>query len=156
MDQTISNVLNAFRVLVHALHVGSRSAQERVGMTGAQLFVLQKLDAVDSLTVNELALQTHTHQSTVSVVVSKLVDKGLVSRVRSDEDARVQVLSITKQGLDKLRKSPETVQDKLIRAIGKLSKSDRAKLSALLARVLTEADLAEVTPELFLENKSTK
>jgi DNA-binding MarR family transcriptional regulator len=156
MDSNISGILNAFRVLVHALHVSSRGSEERVGLTGAQLFVLQKLDETDSLTVNELATRTHTHQSTVSVVVSKLVEKGLVSRIRSLEDARVQVLSITKQGLEKLRISPETVQDKLIRAIAKLPKKDRSLLSTLLTRILVEADLAGVAPELFLENKSIK
>ncbi|HWF44251.1 MAG TPA: MarR family transcriptional regulator [Candidatus Kapabacteria bacterium] len=156
MDSSVSEILNGFRVLVHALHVSSRNAEERVGLTGAQLFVLQKLEETNSLTVNELAQRTHTHQSTVSVVVTKLVEKGLVSRVRSAEDARVQVLSLTKQGREKLRKAPESIQDRLIASIAKLSRNDRNALSALLAKVLNGADLAKVMPELFLENKSEK
>jgi DNA-binding MarR family transcriptional regulator len=156
MDSSVAGILNGFRVLVHALHVSSRNAEERVGLTGAQLFVLQKLEEADSLTVGELATRTHTHQSTVSVVVTKLVEKGLVSRVRSAQDARVQVLSITKQGSAKLGKAPESIQDRLIASIAKLSRNDRTALSALLARILSGADLAEVKPELFLENKSLK
>jgi hypothetical protein len=66
------------------------------------------------------------------------------------------VLSITKQGSAKLGKAPESIQDRLIASIAKLSRNDRTALSALLARILSGADLAEVKPELFLENKSLK
>src|SRR4051812_8935149 len=98
MSHSISDILNALRVLVQSLSAASRSSEQSVGLTGAQLFVLEKLAESGELTVNELAERTHTHQSTVSVVVSKLVDKDLVSRVRSASDARVQILSITKTG----------------------------------------------------------
>jgi len=150
-DQNLSEILDALRTLVHALQSGSRVSEERVGLTGAQLFVLEKLRDVHSMTVNELAHATHTRQSTVSVVVSKLVKKGLVSRVRSIEDARVQMLSITKRGRTKLTRAPDTVQDRLVQTLKTMSKTDRTRLAALLRSLLAEANLSNVKPELFLE-----
>jgi DNA-binding MarR family transcriptional regulator len=153
MTDSVTEILNALRVLVHALQVGSRSAEEEVGLTGAQLFVLEKLKDTKQLSVNELAALTHTHQSTVSVVVSKLVDKGLVSRVRSNEDARVQQLSITKKGQERLKKSSQTVQERLLRSIKRLPERERAHLNDMLRHVLLGAGIAELEPALFLESK---
>ncbi len=150
---SLTEILDAFRTLVHALQVGSRSSEERVGLTGAQLFVLEKLRNTTGMTVNELATATHTHQSTVSVVVSRLVEKELVSRVRSPKDARVQQLSITKKGALKLDRAPATVQEQLVTALKKLSTSEQAQLALMLKRVLADAGLSEVKPELFLETK---
>ncbi len=151
--RSLTEILDAFRTLVHALQVGSRSSEERVGLTGAQLFVLEKLRNAHGMTVNELATATHTHQSTVSVVVSRLVEKELVSRVRSPKDARVQQLSITKKGALKLERAPTTVQEQLVSALKKLSASERTQLATVLKRVLTDAGISEVKPELFLEAK---
>jgi DNA-binding MarR family transcriptional regulator len=150
---SLTEILDAFRTLVHALQVGSRSSEERVGLTGAQLFVLEKLRNADGMTVNKLATATHTHQSTVSVVVSRLVEKELVSRVRSPKDARVQQLSITKKGISKLDRAPATVQEQLVTALKKFSASEQSQLALMLKRVLAEAGLSEVKPELFLETK---
>lgn len=153
VDTSLSHILDALRTLVHALQSGSRSAEEAVGLTGAQLFVLEKLEQSKQLSVNELAEATHTRQSTVSVVVSKLVKKGLVLRVRSEEDARVQQLSITKRGIAKLGSAPETVQDRLVKALKKMSSARRTELASLLEYVLSEAGLSEVRPEFFLESR---
>ena len=148
----LSEILDLLRTLVHALQAGSRSSEERVGLSGAQLFVLEKLRAVDSMTVNELAAATHTRQSTVSVVVSKLVKKGLVSRVRSTEDARMQMLSITKRGRTKLERAPETVQDRLVQTLKKMPPLERTKLASGLDHLIAESGLAGIKAEFFLES----
>ncbi|HET6401646.1 MAG TPA: MarR family winged helix-turn-helix transcriptional regulator [Candidatus Kapabacteria bacterium] len=151
-DTDLSEILDALRTLVHALQAGSRSSEERVGLTGAQLFVLEKLHAVDSMTVNELAAATHTRQSTVSVVVSKLVKKGMVLRVRSTEDARIQKLSITRRGKSKLERAPETVQDRLVQTLKKMPRMSRIKLAWGLEYLIVESGLAGIKAEFFLEN----
>ena len=153
-DQNLSEILDALRIIVHALQTGSRNSEARVGLTGAQLFVLEKLSPAETLTVNELAAATHTRQSTVSVVVSKLVKKNLVSRVRSAKDARVQMLSITTRGARTLASSPGTVQDELIAALNRVPRPERVRLASLLNRWLAEAGLSDTKPEFFLEQRS--
>src|SRR4051812_1910780 len=65
-------VLNALRQIVRSLRVSSRAAEQSVGLSGAQLFVLQCLARHSPCSVNELAVHTATDQSSVSVVVSRL------------------------------------------------------------------------------------
>src|SRR4051794_8130303 len=66
-------IMDAIRRIVRVLRVSSRAAEKQVGLSGAQLFVLHKLADTPALSLNELADRTRTHQSSVSVVVQRLV-----------------------------------------------------------------------------------
>src|SRR3954465_9301852 len=78
--------LDEVRRLVQALRQSTVQAERETGLSGAQLFVLQQLAQTPAQSLNDLAERTHTHQSSVSVVVTRLVGRGLVSRQRSPED----------------------------------------------------------------------
>src|SRR3984957_113806 len=91
-------ILDAFRRIVQALRLFDRQAEKAAGVSGAAVFVLQKLADGQPVSVNELAARTHTHQSSVSVVVQRLVDRKLVRRQRSGDDARRVELTITAAG----------------------------------------------------------
>jgi DNA-binding transcriptional ArsR family regulator len=82
----VQAVLDGVRRIVQALRASSRWAERHVGLSGAQLFVLQKLAETPAISVNELAERTHTHQSSVSAVISRLAELGLVTRKRSAAD----------------------------------------------------------------------
>src|SRR4051812_40175859 len=81
-------ILDAVRRIVRTLHESSRASEKSLGLTAAQLFVLHKLSDAPGLSLNALAAQTHTHQSSVSTVVSRLVERGLVLRTPAADDAR--------------------------------------------------------------------
>src|SRR3954454_1713862 len=78
----VREVLNSLRQIVRSLRVSSRAAEQRVGLSGAQLFVLSCLARQSPCSVNDLAVRTATDQSSVSVVVSRLVALGHVRRVK--------------------------------------------------------------------------
>lgn len=148
----IREVLDSIRRIVRLLRLSSREAEREVGLTGAQLFVLQKLAEVKMLSVNELAERTHTHQSSVSVVAQALVDKGLVSRARAEDDARRLELSLTPAARTLLRKAPGAAQDRLIEALGKLSNATRSQLAKSLARLVEEAGLGDEEAPMMFED----
>jgi DNA-binding MarR family transcriptional regulator len=156
MSDSVSTILNSLRVLVKALRVASRASEHAIGLTGAQLYVLEKLVEAGELTVNEVAEKTHTHQSTVSVVIRRLEEKGFVTRARSESDARVQKISISREGKAVLNRSLQTVQDRLVQAIKGLPAQQQAELARSLDAIITEAGLSNITPELFLEEPETK
>jgi DNA-binding MarR family transcriptional regulator len=146
------DVLDAVRRIVQTLHESSRRAEAQLGVSGAQLFVLQRLSESPGASLNELAARTHTHQSSVSAVVTRLVARGLVRRSTAADDARRLVLSLTPTGHRLVLRAPHAAQDRLITAVNKLSLPRRA----LLADVLT--DLAQAVAgvrraEMFFEDK---
>src|SRR4051794_17364807 len=108
--EATQRVLDAIRRIVQALRESSRLAERHVGLTGAQLFVLQKLAEAPASSVNTLAARTHTHQSSVSAVVARLVEQGLVRRAPSTTDGRSVELSLSASGRRALDGAPDLAQ----------------------------------------------
>jgi DNA-binding MarR family transcriptional regulator len=146
----LSAALDAIRRIVQALRVSTRAAERRLGISGAQLFVLHALSETPADSLNELAARTFTHQSSVSTVVERLVRKRYVSRTRSSADARRIVLSLTPSGRSLLRSSPDIAQLRLISALRELPSRDRRALARILDHVVHEMG-ADAAPSLFFE-----
>ena len=144
-------VLDGVRRLVHALHESSRLAEKHVGLTGAQLFVLQKLAEAPGVSVNELAARTHTHQSSVSTVVSRLVARGFVRRARSSSDARRVTLTLAARGRRVVDSAPDVAQHRLVRAVVRLTPQRRRQLAGTLTDLVAAMDIVARVPAMFLE-----
>jgi DNA-binding MarR family transcriptional regulator len=144
-------VIDAVRRIVQALREASRLAERHVGLSGAQLFVLQTLAETPAISVNELAARTHTHQSSVSTVVARLVELGLVQRKTSKADARCVQLSLSPEGRRVARRAPDVPQDRLIRAIERLKPARRRQLASALGEVAEAMVGIERVPSMFFE-----
>jgi MarR family transcriptional regulator, lower aerobic nicotinate degradation pathway regulator len=147
-------VLDAVRRIVHALSASSRWAEKHVGLSGAQLFVLQKLaESPEALSLNDLAARTHTHQSSVSTVVARLVERGFVRRGRSAADRRALTLSLAARGRRLTERAPDVAQDRLIRAVQKLSPGRQRQLASTLTELARHMDGSDGAPGMFFEEK---
>lgn len=125
-------VLDAIRRLVRALRLTARAAERRFGLSGAQLFVLKTLSEGNAFSVNELAERTSTDQSSVSVVVRRLSEQGLVSRAADPRDARRVRLALTAKGRGIVRRAPPLAQAALLTALEAMPVADRETLTRLL------------------------
>ena len=155
-DRDLAAALAALNALVDALRVGSRGIERRLGISGAQLFVLQKLAEGPVGSLNELAARTFTHQSSVSVVVTRLVARGLVARTAVPDDARRVTLALTPRGRMLLQKAPETLQARLLASFESFSRAERRTLVEGLQRLVREAGIAEGTPSTFFGNEALR
>ena len=149
----ITAVLDHLRRIVRALRESSRAAQSDLGLSGAQLFVLRSLAGSRASSVNELAACTRTHQSTVSVVVKRLVERGLVRRSTSTLDARRVELELTSRGRAMLARAPLCAQDELIAGIERMQARERRLLATLLHRLVAAMQLADDPPAMFFEDE---
>jgi MarR family transcriptional regulator, lower aerobic nicotinate degradation pathway regulator len=145
-------VLDNLRLLVRSLRVSARGAEKTVGVSGAQLFVLQTLNDARVASVGELASRTHTDQSSVSVVVDRLARRGLVSRTESKTDGRRLEIRLTTRGRSLLRRSPESTQTRLISAIDELPRGMRDQLGAALGKLARAMGISG-EPHLFFEDE---
>jgi DNA-binding MarR family transcriptional regulator len=125
----LTRVLESIRHIGRSLRVGGRAAEQTVGVSGAQLYVLQQLQKAPAQSLNELASRTLTHQSSVSVVVSRLVERRFVSRTASPEDGRRVVLSLTAAGRALLARAPEAAQARLVDGLRRLPQRRVRELS---------------------------
>jgi len=118
--------------------------------------VLRKLDEEGDLSLNDLADATLTHQSSVSVVVTKLVERGLIKRLRSKTDGRQLVLNVTPKGQVLLRKAPKPTQDGLIIGIESLDLKTKKELDRALAKLTDSLHLPTDKPAPMLFDGSEK
>ena len=144
-----SRILDAIRRLVRHLRLADRAAQSDLGISGAQLFVLTELGKTPSLSLNELATRTRTDQSSVSVVVSRLVEAGLVTRDRDSRDGRRLMLNLTRGGRAMLQRAPAVAQEQILAVIDRLAPAGRTQLADSLTN-LVDALGAEPGPAPML------
>ena len=148
-----ARAMDAARRLVRALAGSARAVQARSGISGAQLFILRQLaGAGRPLSINELAVLTLTHQSTVSGVVTRLVERRLVTRAPSPDDARRSAVALTAQGRTLLAAAPPTVQTQLVDGLARLAPARRAALADALEAWLEAAGIGDQPAQLFFED----
>lgn len=149
-----TGVLDDLRLVVRALRESSREAERRLGVSGAQLFVLRSLADGRALSLNDLATRTRTrtHQSTVSVVVKRLVESGLLTRETSELDARRVEIRLTRRGRALLDRAPLAAQDKLIAGIERLPRKDRQVLAGSLRGLVLAMHLDDEPALMFFED----
>ena len=134
----LNGVVNGLRRITQALRLSSSVVQDTLGITGAQLFVLQQLADAPAQSINDLAARTYTHQSSVSVVVRRLVEQGLVARQPSSSDRRRRELRLTAAGKRLLSRAPVPGQVHLINALLKLPRAALRNLERGLVRLVAE------------------
>ncbi|HEX3868358.1 MAG TPA: MarR family transcriptional regulator [Gemmatimonadaceae bacterium] len=146
--------MNAIRSIVRALRVNTRSIELKMGISLAQLFVLQQLEDRSADSLNELADRTATHQSSVSVVVRRLVERGYVSRVPSTTDKRRIEIAVTEAGRALLAGAPRTIQTQLMDAMRDMPRAEQTMLADLLERWLHLAKVDFAAPPMLGEEET--
>jgi len=150
-DEHLNRAVDALRRIIQALRLSSSVVHGRVGITGAQLFVLQQLAEYPGASLRELAGRTLTDQSSVSVVVSRLVESGHVARRTAAADARRTELSLTDKGRALLRRAPQPAQIRLVAALRGVPAAQLRVTSSVLDRVASALYPASQSPPMFFE-----
>ncbi|HEY7236119.1 MAG TPA: MarR family transcriptional regulator [Gemmatimonadaceae bacterium] len=149
-----ARAMNAVRSVVRALRLNTRSIEGKLGISLAQLFVLQQLADRPAESLNELAERTATHQSSVSVVVRRLVDRGFVTRVASPADRRRVQIALTPAGEAILRDAPSTVQGDLIAGMARMKPEQQSTLAELLELWVLASGIDLAAPPMIFEDEA--
>lgn len=141
-------VLQGIRRLDRGLRLAARRGERETGLSAAQLFVLERVSETPALSLSELAARTITDRSSVSAVVDRLTEAGLVQREVSAGDRRRQEIHITTAGRRRLRHAPAAPTDLLLAALRRWPRSKAMRLGRMLAE-LNEALGFEEAAMLF-------
>lgn len=142
--------LDALRRIFQALRVADRMAHRAAGLSGAQLFVLRCLQRAERpLDLSTLAARTRTHHSSVSVVVQRLVDHGLVLRTRAADDARRAEVQLSARGRRALRTAPAAPQQALVAHLDRLAPTTRRRLARAMVRLAAAVQPGDAPAPMF-------
>ncbi|REF34782.1 MarR family winged helix-turn-helix transcriptional regulator [Thermasporomyces composti] len=114
----------------------------------AALRVLGRLDELGQARISELAKADRCSQPTMSALVQRLEDHGLVRRISDPGDSRASLISLTEKGLGELRSARRQAGEALAQQLRQLPPSDLATLEAAVAvlQKLVALDPVEATP----------
>jgi DNA-binding MarR family transcriptional regulator len=142
-DEQVKAAMVALRRIVRALRLAAVEVERKLGISVAQLFVMQQLADGRPRSINEIADATVTDPSTVSGVVRRLLAQRLVRRDVSVEDARRAEVSLTDKGADLLERAPRAPQQKLVAALAAMDDRQRHALTAGLVTLAEQLGPAE-------------
>lgn len=132
------DVLELLRViwaLDHALQSRSKAMTRALGVTGPQRFVLRVVGRTPGISSGELAGYLHLHPSTLTGVLQRLDDRGLLTRERDPGDARRVRLRLTAKGRRMLAKKALSVEAVVRDAIGRERRADVETAAEVLKRI---------------------
>jgi len=155
-DDHLNLVVNSLRRITQAIRLSSSAAHETLGVTGAQLFVLQQLAERPGASLREVAERTLTDQSSVSVVVGRLVAAGHVVRRTSPADGRRTELTLSERGRALLRRAPEVAQTRLVTSLRGVPVTQLRVTARVLERAAHALSPARAPAPMFFEPPANK
>jgi len=122
-------LLDALQAVARELRLTERRGRAPLGVPPAQLRALRELAQRPAASLAELAARTHTDPSSASVVVQRLVERGLVVRVDSERDRRRTELRATPAGRALVARAPADAVARVAGALSPLGERQTASLS---------------------------
>jgi DNA-binding MarR family transcriptional regulator len=137
-NQLSIQVLKKFRIIYGSVRQQFRDVEQSCGVTGSQLWILQEVAQTPDIGISELAERLSIHQSTCSILVEKLVTRGLIIKERGKEDQRRVGLCVTEDANQVLKKAPGPAEGILPEALQSLSESALLSLDGALVELINQ------------------
>jgi DNA-binding MarR family transcriptional regulator len=124
----------------HGLSASSKQMGTLFGVTGPQRLVIRIVGRHPGIAAGRIAEILHVHPSTLTGVLGRLVDRGLLTRQADPDDARRALFGLTPAGkkLDALRSG--TIEAKVRHALGKVPPREIAAARRVLAALAQALD----------------
>ncbi len=128
--------LVSLRRIVKVVDAQARTLARDTSLTPSQLIVLSELASSESLQPGELARAASLKQATISILLDRLQERGLVQRARGDTDRRTVRVQITPEGRRVLADAPDLLQVEFGARFEELPSWEQAYINAALMRLV--------------------
>ena len=135
-------VIIALRRVIRSIELHSRSLVSSHGLTGPQAAILRALVA-KPLTAGELAEDVNLSQGTVTDILNRLEQKGLLLRHRDAKDRRRVIVELTAKAREVLGSAPPLLQERFSRRFNQLADWEQSLLLTSLQRIAHMMDVDE-------------
>jgi DNA-binding MarR family transcriptional regulator len=125
-----------------------------LGITSTQASVMFMLASGRGLAAADLAREYGIDASTVTRLIDRLEARGLLNRVRSEEDRRVVNLEVTDRGMAIAERIPDIFSCVLDKLLLGFTPEEIGFLKSMLRRILVNFDDSAAQPQLGTSQKS--
>lgn len=137
-------VIAALRRITRAIDLHSRLLLKKSGLTAPQLTALQAILRLQPVTVGALAREIHLGHATVTGILTRMEDRGLVVRSRGSHDRRSVLVELTVEGDRIVKEAPSPLQERFHHELSRLQEWERTMILATLQRIASMMDAEEI------------
>lgn len=148
-------VIIALRRVIRAVDLHSRTLVQSHGLTGPQALILKALRQ-GSLPAGELATRVSLSQGTVTDILIRLEQRGLLKRIRDTADKRRVLVEATAAGMILLKQSPPLLQERFVERFNNLHEWEQTQLLASLQRIAAMMDAEDIDAAPVLSSGSMR
>lgn len=130
------DILRSLRRITRAIDLYSRQLAARYGLTGPQLVCMRALEALGPSTPSTLARHVDLSQATMTGILDRLEQNGLVRRERNQDDRRRVTVSLTESGAGLLGRAPSALQETFVKRLAELPDYEQQLMKATLEKVV--------------------
>ncbi|TKB48879.1 MarR family transcriptional regulator [Ferrimonas sediminicola] len=150
-------VLVALRRIIRATDLQSKRMIKACGLTIPQVMVLRAIDTLGDVTVRRLSGDVSLSPATVTTILNRLQDRGLIERVRSQTDKRIVNARLTEEGVRVLASAPPLLHEKFIDRFENLDDWEKTQILSSMQRVayMMDAETLDAAPLLDIASPDT-
>jgi DNA-binding MarR family transcriptional regulator len=143
--------LTALRRVIRATDLHSRVLVRSSGLTTPQLLLLNTIRRRETVSSGLLAQEMRLSQATVTNIVDRLENKGLVKRAKDESDRRRVNVVLTEKGHAKIADAPVPLQDRFVRSFSQLAQWEQNMIISALQRVASMMDAEDIEASPMLD-----
>jgi DNA-binding MarR family transcriptional regulator len=144
-------LLIALRKVIRAIDLHSKHLSKTSGLTSPQLLIMLEIDKASGVNSSQVAKSVNLSAATVTNILDRLENKGLISRVRNTQDKRKVSLYLTEDGKALLLNAPQALQEHFIDNFANLAQWEQSQLLSSMERLAGMMDANEIDAAPLLE-----
>ena len=143
----IRDVIYLMRRLMQAEERYTKELNKKFSVSAPQVACLLALLDNGAMSPSQLAKKIMVESSTVTGVIDRLEQKGLVARTRISRDRRVITVELTEAGRRLAENAPPPIQQKIVKGLSKIDEAERAQIIRTLNKLTEMVDANDVDEE---------
>jgi len=140
----VKQIIFQIRRLIQAKELYTKELNKKYQVSASQLNCLLALYENGPLPPSQIARHIMVKSSTVTGIIDRLEQKGLVNRTRISSDRRVITVELTEPGRTLAENAPPPIQQKVLEGLKRLPHSEMEKIVLglnMLTQMLDVQDL---------------
>ena len=142
-DRT-KGIIYSIRRLMQAGELYTKELNKKYNVSAAQINCLLALYENGPLPPSQIAKHMMVNSSTVTGIIDRLEQKGLVGRSRISLDRRVITIELTEAGKTLAKNAPPPIQRKLIDGVKRLPPNETEQILQALAKLTQMLDVQDL------------
>ena len=147
IEHRAKEIIFSIRKLMQAGEFYTKELNKKYQVSAPQLNCLISLYENGHLPPSQIAKYIMVKSSTVTGIVDRLEQKGLVKRFRDSPDRRIITIELTDSGKNLAKNAPPPIQQKIIDGLKKLTKDELDQIIFSLTKLTDMLDVQHLDVE---------